>query len=103
MPNGHNKNFVRLCAAVEGFRSRYGQWPARVRIFPATLENLRSLFTPADFEKLTAKVQLIPAEAPFIAEDDAGNSYNYGADGAPKRDGEALTPAWLGVTPIAHD
>ena len=34
MPNGADKNFVRLCAALNGFRLRYGKWPTRVVIYP---------------------------------------------------------------------
>src|SRR5262249_16177409 len=49
MPNGHDKNWVRLCAAIDGFRVRYGHWPMRVRIFPISLADIRDhLFTPED-------------------------------------------------------
>ena len=41
MPNGHDKNWVRLCGAIEGFRLRYGRWPTEVRIDPICLEDLR--------------------------------------------------------------
>jgi len=27
MPNGDDKNWVRLCAALDGFFGRYGRWP----------------------------------------------------------------------------
>ena len=103
MPNGHEKNFVRLCAAIEGFRERYGEWPTRVRLFPGTLENLRSLFSAMDFETLNAKVQLVSAEASIVAEDNAGHSYDYGADGFPARRPEIRAAAWLGVQPKGHD
>jgi hypothetical protein len=100
MSNGHNKNFVRLYIAIAGFRSRYNRWPTRVRLFPGTLDNLRSLFTKEDFDKLTSKVKLVPDEAPFVAEDEDGNSYSYGAERMPKGYSDIHPAVWLGVRPI---
>jgi hypothetical protein len=103
MPNGHDKNFIRLCAAIEGFRVRYGKWPTNIRLFPGVLENLRSLFTQEDFAKLNSRVQLIPAEASIVAEDDEGNSYSYGGEGFPSRKSDISARTWLGVLPIPDD
>ncbi len=73
------RNWLRLCAVIDGFRSRYGRWPTRVRIMPCFLNFLREQeLTPEEFGIVTAKVELVPDEdAPYIAEDDDGHEYNY--------------------------
>lgn len=85
MPNGREKNLVRLCAAVDGFRSRYGRWPTRVRLFPEALANIRDqLLSPDGYARITSKVNLVADDATMIAEDDSEASYNYGKEGFPK-------------------
>lgn len=104
MPNGHDKNWIRLCAAIDGFRVRYGRWPTRVRIFPESLADIRDhLFTPDDYAQITSKVALVADQAAMIAEDVQGGSYDYGHEGFPS---ELPTPSaaeWLGVTPIDEE
>jgi hypothetical protein len=76
MPNGADKNFVRLCAALNGFCMRYGSWPSRVVIHPISLENLReNVLSPEDFRTVAGKVTLFEGGAGFRAEDDQGNRY----------------------------
>jgi hypothetical protein len=100
MPNGHDKNWIRLCGAIDGFRARYGRWPARVRIFPASLADIRDhLFTPDDYARIVAKIALIADEAPMVAEDDLGGSYSYGQEGFPKQTAIPNAADWLGVKP----
>ena len=100
MPNGHDKNWIRVCAAIEGFRVRHGRWPTRVRLFPVALAELRDhLFTPDDFAKITSKIALVPDDAPMIAEDDTGASYNYGKEGFSKKKPDIRASDWLAVTP----
>jgi len=103
MPNGHDKNWVRLCGAIDGFYVRYGLWPARIRIFPASLADIRDhLFTPEDYAKIIAKVSLISDEAPMVAEDDLGGSYSYGEEGFASPRPALRAAEWLGVHP-KHD
>ncbi|HEY0793169.1 MAG TPA: hypothetical protein VGD78_19045 [Chthoniobacterales bacterium] len=79
MPNGHDKNWVRLCVTINGFRMRYGRWPSRVRMPEGCIADLRDrLFTGPEFEKITAKITLIPDEQSIVAEDDSGASFAYG-------------------------
>ena len=100
VPIGHDKNWIRLLGALDGFRAKYGTWPSRVRIFPQALAGLREhLFTPEAFAQLLAKVELIADEAPMVAEDSAGNSYSYGAEGFPSSPPEPDARTWLGVEP----
>ena len=100
MPNGHDKNWIRLCAAIDGFRVRYGRWPERVRMHKISLDDFCPLiFTPADFAKIAHKVELIADEATMVAEDDTGASYNYGEEGFPSERPKPSAAEWLGVKP----
>jgi hypothetical protein len=100
MPNGDDKNLIRLLGAIEGFRVRHGTWPTRVRIYPRMLQNIREhLLSPESFAKLTEKVQLIADEAPVVAEDDQGNSYSYGAEGFLASSPDPRARDWLGLSP----
>lgn len=101
MPNGHDRTWCRLCAAINGFRVRHGHWPTRVRLYPISLAEIRDdLFTPDDFAKILAKVQLIPDDAPMIAEDDSGNHFNYGEEEFPDERPSPDAAEWLGVLPL---
>jgi hypothetical protein len=100
MPNGYDKNWVRLCAALDGFFVRYGRWPTRVRLFPGALENLRTdVLDPDAFATVTSKVELVPDEASMLAEDDEGRAYDYGKEGFPPRSPDLPAREWLGVHP----
>ncbi|MGI8977758.1 MAG: hypothetical protein ACR2FY_00890 [Pirellulaceae bacterium] len=101
MPNGHDREWVRFCGAVDGFRSRYGRWPARVRLWPGAIEVIRDHILTADgFAQVTAKVELVPDEdAPYIAEDAAGERYSYGGEGFPGREPDIRAEVWFGNPP----
>ena len=100
MPNGYDANWVRLCAAVDGFRARYGRWPTRVRLFAVALADIRdNLFTSDDFARITEKIALVPDNAGMIAEDDSGARYNYGQEGFPKPRPTPSADEWFGVFP----
>ena len=108
MPNGADRNWVRLQKALEGFFVTHGHWPTRVRLSLLLLENLRKdLFTPASWKRLTERIEFVPDEsAGMIAEDDAGNAYNYGKQGGPQSRPSVRAETWLGVrpdTPHAED
>ena len=84
MPNGHDKNWVRFCAAVDGFRLKHGDWPTRLRVFPGALESLEALFSNEDFRRIQSIIALVAdEEGSFIAEDDQGRQHNYGQVGFP--------------------
>ena len=101
MPNGGDRNFIRLCAAINGFRLRYGVWPTAVRLYPNSIENLRDhVLGPEAFKKVEDKISFIPDKAPFVAEDDKGHSYSYGIEGFPKGTPDIEAGDWLGVRPL---
>ena len=99
--NGFDKNFVRLCAAINGFHTAHGTWPTRVRLFAGALADLRDfIFSSESFQALTEKIeQVVDDDAPMVAEDDEGNSYNYGEQGFPDRRPQPSAEEWLGVQP----
>jgi hypothetical protein len=105
MPNGHDKNWIRLCAAMNGFRLRYGRWPTRVRIDPGSLADIRDqLFTAEDYAQIVAKVALVADQAAgMVAEDDEGGSYSYGQEGFPSERPRPRADEWLGVRPRSDD
>src|SRR5947208_3429062 len=81
-------------------RDRHGRWPLRVRLFSASLADIRDhLFAPEDYDRILTKVALVVDQMPMVAEDDCGASYSYGQEGIP---GERPSPSaaeWLGVRP----
>jgi len=99
MPNGYDKNRVRFCGTIDGFRIRYGRWPRRVRMYSASLSDIRDLFTLEDYAQIVEKVALIAEEVPMIAEDDFGGTYNYGLEGFPDERPVPRATEWLGVRP----
>ena len=100
MPNGADKNWVRLCAALDGFYMRYGRWPTRVRVFPAAHADLREqLLSPEALAILESKLQLVADEASMLAEDDEGRAYDYGKEGFPPQRPHPRAAEWLGVQP----
>jgi len=101
MPNGYNKNWIRLCGAINGFRVRYNRWPTRVRMWKMIVDDLRdNLFTPESFDKLQEKLELVVDDrAGHIAEDGTGRSYDYGNEGFPKSKPDSDARHWLGIEP----
>lgn len=100
MPNGDDKNWIRLCAAIDGFRARYGAWPTRVRLFSACVENLRNdLFSPEAYARLTTRLEFVADDASMVAEDDSGRSYDYSMQGFSKSPPDIPAQQWLGVAP----
>jgi hypothetical protein len=100
MPNGVDQNWIRLCAAVEGFYGLHGKWPRRVLIFPQAIETLRTLvFSEESFVKLISRLELVPSECPVVAEDDEGNQYSFGELGFPEGRPSPSAEEWLGVQP----
>jgi hypothetical protein len=94
------KNWVRLCGVLDGFYVRYGCWPARIRMHPHSLSEIRDhTFTSENFAKIIAKVALIEDEASMRAEDDFGRSYDYSTEGFPNQSPSPSAAEWLGVQP----
>lgn len=78
MPNGEDKNWIRLCATVDGFYARYGRWPTRVRLCAMELNDLRDhLFSPKRWGRITSRLKfVVEPGVGFIAEDERG-TFDY--------------------------
>lgn len=100
MPNGYNKNWIRVQAALNGFRQRFGHWPLKVLLPEGALRDLELLiFTPESMTKIRQKLQLVVADVPIVAEDEKGNQYSYGLEGFPKEILGINAGEWLEVSP----
>lgn len=105
MANGGDKNWVRVCAAIDGFRIRYGCWPKRVRVMPVSYVDLVShVLTPLGYALVSSLVQLVPEEeAAMIADDDSGAEFNYGQEGFPDGEADPSTREWFGGAILQPD
>ncbi len=100
MPNGFDQSWIRLCAAVDGFYLSHGKWPTRVLLYATAENTLRTIvFSEESFAKLTSRLELLPSESPFVAEDDFGNQYSFGQQGFPERRPSPSAEDWIGVQP----
>lgn len=101
MPDGYDKNWVRFCGAIEGFRVRHQSWPTKIRMSYGIINDFReNLFTAESFDKIEAKLRLVGDDAFIIvAEDDAGRKYSYGDEGFPETRPDIDAHEWLGVHP----
>ncbi len=105
MPNGDDKNWIRVCCAIDGFRARYGRWPKRVRLMPiAYIDLLSHVLTPLGSAIVSSVVELVPEDdAEMIADDGTGAEFNYGRDGGPERELDTATLIWFGQAIMRPD
>jgi hypothetical protein len=98
MPNGESKNWIRLQITLEGFRSHYGHWPTVISLDPHFIRELQDKLTPADSQKLQAKLQLIPDTGKaFECHDKMGNTFTYGQSLKSKNKNEHDPIKWLNI------
>ena len=104
MSNGYDKNWVRLCGAIDGFKVRFGHWPSRILLPKDILGDLEhEVFTPGSMARIREKVSLMVQDADMVAQDEFGNQYSYGDEGFPKRRPKPDARQWFGVKPDRHD
>lgn len=78
MPNGDDKNLIRLYEVVSGFIARYGDPPVEVRLPTAALEDLFDHVLSLDAQRrLRSLVRLIVDENAFAATDGKARRYDY--------------------------
>lgn len=96
MSNKIDRAWYWMCAAIDGYRARYGVWPQRVR----TPENAISpLFKESTLAKINEIVSIVEDGSPFIAEDDLGRRYNYAEEGFTAQEPDINARQWLDVGP----
>ena len=103
MPNGEDRNWVRLCIAVNGFPARYQKWPETALLSKGLAEDIKRMFKPLDYEAVLTKLEIVEVadEGHIELVDKAGNSFKYGEEWDFELDGDARS--WFGVTPDTHN
>jgi len=99
MPNGVDKNWYRMCSAINGFRARYGSWPTKIRLPEGAIDYL---FTEETFEKLEEKLAFVYDDSTYIAEDSTGRRYNLGQEGFSDEPPDIPAREWLKVEPDSN-
>lgn len=74
MPNGVDKNLVRLAIACASFRQRYGDWPTEARVAPIVLWDYGQLLDPESFQRLCQRLRLRTTKHAHLA---VGNSHAH--------------------------
>lgn len=100
MPNGAEKNWIRLLAAVDGYWQRYGAWPTHVVLPEVCLADLRDhILSTDDFVRLRSVITLEVEEDRFAATDGADRAYDYMSEGFPEIRPNVSAIDWLRMTP----
>lgn len=99
MPNGDDKNWIRVCMAIDGFRATYGRWPKRVRLMPIAFIDLAShVLSPVGFALVSSVIELVlEDDAEMIADDGTGAEFCYGREGPPEQSPEPTALDWFGM------
>ena len=98
MPNGHDRDWIRFCSAVDAFRATHGCWPTRMRMDAGYIRNFqRDFFLPETWKKLQERIEIVESDKSFVAEDDDGHSYQYGQEPMPEHRADINASEWLGV------
>jgi hypothetical protein len=73
VPNGNDKNWLRVCGAIDRFREQHGRWPERVRLMPiAFVDLVNHVLTPIGFALVSSIVEIVSDElADVIADDES--------------------------------
>ena len=58
MPNGIDKNIVRLSVTVGVYRARFKVWPTHARFEPIVLWDLARILDDQDFARLASRIEL---------------------------------------------
>lgn len=93
------QSLARVLAAIEGFQVTFNEWPSAVRVAPGYLDHLRStVLTSEAFADISGKVRFIADDgATVIAENDGGQSYDFGKLGFSKTKPSIRARVWLGL------
>lgn len=98
VPNGVDKNLIRLAIACAAFRARYGEWPQEARLAPVAIWDFGNLLDSENFERLCERLRIRSTNHAHLAVGNAKHHVVYGDSGphpSPDQIDEAL--AWLDV------
>ena len=81
----HGGFLNRILITIRSFKDRHGHWPTKLRLFKDNLEALQDTdLTPLGFQILKSKLQLVAGDKlEYVAEDDAGHTFEYGQQEGP--------------------
>ncbi len=69
-----------------------------VHLYSFFIDELKSMLSPQDFHKLQSKLELISDDAnPFLAQDKAGNKFDYRRESRPKEESKLNAIDWLSI------
>lgn len=100
MPNGEDRNVVRLTVACAQYRDRFDEWPAQIAIDPGVLWNIAMVLGSERFSRVCQRVDLCSTAgewAPYICVEGSAGRLVYGEEEGPSRDSQDRAAEWLGV------
>jgi hypothetical protein len=98
MPNGDDKNLMRVYEVVNGFRRKHGRWPTTIRLPEISCDDLLNhVLTDDGRAAIRAKLDFVVDEDEFCALDAGGAKYEYLSGRSEPPQGEASAAEWLGV------
>lgn len=106
MPNGADKNWVRVCTAIDGFIAKHGRQPTFVEMNPYVFSDLVGhVLTPTGYALVTSLVRLVPGgeEIGVIARDDSGAAFDYGMDEFRYDYNRPWAASWFGHAVLRDD
>lgn len=109
MPNGSDKNWMRICFAVNGFRSRHGRWPKEVRISPTLFEDVVGhVLTPAGFALISNVFAIVSdrdlsEKVAIVAVGEFHDEFRYGEESGDLQDPEPSTFDYFGIAVLRGD
>jgi hypothetical protein len=95
--NGDEKNWVRLCLTVDGFRARYGRWPTEVHLQPAYFGDVVGhILSPAGYALVSRRFRIVcdqdlPEDVTFVAVGNSNEKFRYGEEDSTLPESEQAT------------
>jgi len=100
MPNGDDRNWIRLLSVCADYRTSFDEWPARVEVLPAIRDDLQWVLGSDAFDRLSSRLEVRANPAvDYLLAVGARGSVGYAGAGIISAAIRAETAAWLGEQP----
>lgn len=106
MPNGADKNWVRVCTAIDGFIAKHGHMPMVVEMNQLVFADLVGhVLTPTGYALVSSVVRLVPGGEGIvvIARDDLGAAFDYRMDDFQYDYDQPWAGSWFGSAVLRDD
>ncbi len=103
MPNGHDKNFMRLRWACAEYRQAHKEWPTEARMDASILWDLAHLFDSNQFQSLASRIRIRTRDKSGLSVGGARGVVEYGTGAGVDEETLELTERWLGVQPLPEE